>query len=167
MKTITVSFSLEKETKITEVRNVELGRLTSLMFEGDDFEVSDGYHTMHELYEHRMALNIALFHALDHIYRISPLESKWMHPRVFKSKAHHPASDTPMFEGYFIVWIAIAELNGAWTSYHYKLKHWDEFKIPETAHSPLFPINHEDARELFGRGLDFFRRFDSENSSER
>lgn len=122
-------------------------------FEGD-IEVSDGYHTMHELYQHRMALNIALFHAIDHIYRHSPLGSSWMHPKVFKSKKHHPEGE-PMFEGYFIVFVTVAELNGAWTSYHYKLKHWDEFKIREAPYSPLYPLNHEDAREMFGKLIKF------------
>lgn len=122
-------------------------------FEGD-IEVTDGYHTMHELYQHRMVLNIALWNALDHIYKISGVDSKGIHPRVFKSKNHHPDGD-PMFEGYFIVFCTIAELNGAWCSYHYQLKHWDEFRVAETAHSPVFPINHEDAVEFFGRLMRF------------
>lgn len=119
--------------------------------------VSDGYHTMHELYQHRMALNIALWHALDRLYTVTGLDDKTpIHPRVFKSKNHHPTGE-PMFEGYFIVFCTIAELNGAWCSYHYQLKHWDEFRVPETAHSPLFPMNHEDAIEFFGRLMNFDR----------
>ena len=107
-------------------------------------DVSDGYHTMHELYQHRMALNIALFHALDALYRHAGFR---VHvPKVYKSKNHHPTSD-PMFPGYFIVfWVAGG---GAWTSYHYDLKHWDKFMIREAEHAPPFPNGHVDSIMLF------------------
>ncbi len=80
--------------------------------------VSDEYHTMHALYEHRMALNIALFHA-------------WK-PDIecMKSKLH---ADGTMFEGYFIV---MALTPYGQVSYHYKLKHWDKFRIPEVERTP-------------------------------
>lgn len=107
-------------------------------------DVSDGYHTMHELYKHRMALNIALFHTLRALY-----EHNGMHhfvPKVYKAKNHHPESD-PMFEGYFIVFCV--GMDGGWTSYHYKLEHWDEFKIREARFSPKYPNNHVDAITFF------------------
>ena len=106
--------------------------------------VGDGYHTMHELYQHRMALNIALFNSLNELYGRCGLNL--FVPKVYKSKNHHPACD-PMFEGYFIVF-AVGR-DGIWTSYHYKLEHWDKFKIREAEHSLCYPINHEDAVEFF------------------
>lgn len=83
-------------------------------------EVSDGYHTMGELYDHRRALTRALALSLE--------DAAW------RSKAHHP-DDDPMFEGYFIIGM---DLPGVGTvTYHYKVKHWDEFEgVPVLAHAP-------------------------------
>lgn len=73
--------------------------------------IGDKYHTMHELYQHRMALFIALTRALADIYY------------CFRSKLH---SDGTMFEGdYFIVGMLT---NQGQITYHYKLKHWDKFE---------------------------------------
>ena len=87
-------------------------------------DVSDEYHTMHELYQHRMALNIALFSNLH-----EPRQDSHR-IKVVKSKLH---SDGTMFDGYFIV-MAITEFGQI--SYHYLLKHWDKFNIPEVEHTP-------------------------------
>jgi hypothetical protein len=106
--------------------------------------VSDGYHTMHELYQHRMALNIALFHTLDELYNRNGLSM--FVPKVYKSKNHHPTSDL-MFEGYFIVF-CVGE-HGAWTSYHYKLEHWDEFVIRIAEFAPPYPLYHVDSITFF------------------
>lgn len=121
---ITITPSLVSECKVTEIINVDLGRRVSFVFGGDDIEVMDEYHSMHDLYRHRMALNIALFHAW---YR-----DDYGTVTVMKSKQHHPDSD-PMFEGYFIV-MAVSEYGQI--SYHYKLKHWDKFNIPEVEYTP-------------------------------
>lgn len=81
--------------------------------EGDDIEVRDEYHSMYELYQHRLALTKALFHAME-----------WC---CIKSKLHH---DGTMFEGgYFIVQMNHPKVGQI--SYHYKLKHWDEFDLLE------------------------------------
>lgn len=88
---------------------------------GGASEISDGYHTFGELYDHRRALTAALAQAFP----------SW------RSKAHHP-DDSPMFEGgYFIVGI---DLPGVGTvTYHYKLKHWDDFRgVEEREHAPLW-----------------------------
>lgn len=83
-------------------------------------EVSDGFHTFDELYDHRRALTAALCKALG-------LDA-------WRSKAHHP-DDNPMFEGgYFIVGI---NLPTGTITYHYKLEHWDDFaEVDELAHAP-------------------------------
>lgn len=87
-----------------------------------DGEVSDGYHTFGELYEHRRALTAVLAASA------ASAGDSW------RSKAHHP-EDSPMFEGgYFIVGIVLP--TGTIT-YHYKLKHWDDFgAVPELEHAP-------------------------------
>lgn len=110
----------------------------------DGIIVKDEYHTMDELYDHRRALNIALFNALNELYGRAGMHM--FVPKVFKSKNHHPDCD-PMFPGYFIVF-AVGK-DGQWTSYHYELKYWDHFKIREAPHSLNYPINHEDAVFFF------------------
>lgn len=82
-------------------------------------QISDGYHTFGELYDHRRALTAALCRAL----------SQWS----WRSKQHHP-DDDPMFEGgYFIVGITLP--TGTIT-YHYKLSHWEDFSgVREIEHA--------------------------------
>lgn len=81
---------------------------------------SDGYHTFGELYNHRRALTAALATVLG--------------DRAWRSKAHHPG-DAPMFVGgYFIVGI---DLPTGTITYHYQLKHWDDFPgINVREHAP-------------------------------
>ncbi len=96
-------------------------------YTGDDIYIGDEYHTLDELYNHRMALNIALFNT-------------WYYEQineepvtVMKSKFHN---DGTMFEGgYFIVMAITAE---GQISYHYKLEHWDKFQIPEVKRTPPY-----------------------------
>lgn len=85
---------------------------------GGSDEISDGYHTFGDLYDHRRALTAALAMSLP----------SW------RSKAHHP-EDSPMFEGgYFIIGI---DLPTGTITYHYKLSHWDDFSgVDELEHAP-------------------------------
>ena len=99
-----------------------------------DIEIRDEYHSMHELYQHRMALNIALF---NFMYRLDKqmngdYEAGMEDHHVMKSKLHN---DGTMFEGYFIV---MAVTTVGQISYHYKLKHWDKFQIPEVERTPAW-----------------------------
>lgn len=91
---------------------------------GHPAQLTDGFHTMEELYEHRRALTavLAVYHAA------AQPGAAW------RSKAHHP-DDGPMFDGgYFIVGI---ELDTGTITYHYKLSHWDDFAaVPEVPHAP-------------------------------
>lgn len=82
--------------------------------------ISDGYHTIGELYDHRRALTVALATAA------ATAGDSW------RSKAHHP-EDSPMFEGSFIVGI---DLPTGTITYHYNLEHWDNFStVPELEHA--------------------------------
>lgn len=90
---------------------------------GHPAKLTDGYHTMEELYDHRRALTAVLAGA-------AATEGD-----AWRSRQHHP-DDDPMFEGgYFIVGI---ELPGVGTiTYHYKITHWDDFAaVPERPHAP-------------------------------
>ena len=97
---------------------------------GDD--VSDEYHSMSELYEHRLALTVALFRIYDGY--VTPLASR---VQCWKSKKH---SDGTMFEGYFVVGMSIREFDGKdyQISYHYKLEHWSKFKLIEYDEAPEY-----------------------------
>lgn len=88
---------------------------------GGPSEISDGYHTFGELYDHRRALTAVL------------AASAATGGDSWRSKEHHPDAD-PMFPGYFIVGI---ELPTGTITYHYKLTHWDDFAaVPELEHAP-------------------------------
>jgi len=77
----------------------------------------DEYHTMQDLYQHRMALSAALANSRPDI--------------SVKSHLHH---DGTMFEGgYFIVRILTP---GGPVTYHYSLEDWDKFHCPEVDRIP-------------------------------
>ena len=81
-------------------------------------ELSDGYHTYNELYDHRMIL--------FSIICSQNINLSW------KSKLHE---DGTMFKDYFIVGINTPE--GPFT-YHYHIKHWDKFNILELEKAPYY-----------------------------
>ena len=86
--------------------------------------VSDGYHTIGELYEHRRALTAGLMRLATTIWGGGL--------PVWRSKEHHP-EDGPMFEGSFIVGVKLP--TGTFT-YHYNLEDWDDFsEVPTLPHA--------------------------------
>lgn len=87
---------------------------------GRPAQLTDGHHTMEELYDHRRALTAALAAERADI--------------AWRSKRHHP-DDGPMFDGgYFVVGI---DTPAGTITYHYKLAHWDDFAaVPELEHAP-------------------------------
>lgn len=97
---------------------------------GKEIEVSDGYHTMSELYEHRYALFYALVKVYDDY--ITPLGSS---VTCIKSKLHH---DGTMFDDSFIVMMGILKMDTTriQISYHYPLSWWDKFNIMEMDRAP-------------------------------
>jgi len=130
-----------KTFSITQVKDFKWGNEPNQLIIQSEGDISDEYHTMHELYQHRMALNIALFNMI-HVYRKYPGG-----PVVLKSKLH---SDGTMFEEYFIVTAVIPEIGQI--SYHYKLKHWDKFNIPEQERAPEWDgHNSLDVLERLGK----------------
>ena len=80
--------------------------------------ISDGYHTFKELYDHRAKL----FSIICDVYK----EFAW------KSWKH---SDGTMFEGMFIVGISTPE--GQY-SYHYGPEYWELFKVKELTNAPQY-----------------------------
>lgn len=81
-------------------------------------QISDGWHTFEDLYYHRMILTLVI--------------CKQNKDRAFKSKQHH---DGTMFDDSFIVGLLTPD--GQYT-YHYNLKYWDMFDIPELNKAPEY-----------------------------
>ena len=81
-------------------------------------ELTDGDHTINELYEHRAILLAALIKDNPYI--------------SFKSKLH---SDGTMYDDYFIVGIRLPYTDG-YITYHYQLDKWDLFKCKELERAP-------------------------------
>lgn len=92
----------------------------SYTFEGSEaMQVSDGSHTMDELYEHRIALWIALCRkgaALPDVCK-----------PVWRSKLHDDGSS---FEGWFV--LGIGKEKGKIMTYHLPSIKWDEVSFAET-----------------------------------
>ena len=101
-------------------------------YHGEGNHLEDNYHTMSELYYHRMVL----------FATICKLAKDKGH-NVFRSKQHQDGS---MFEGYFIVGIETPE--GQY-SYHYNLKYWNYFDVADT---------HEFAPEWDGQQAEDLHR---------
>ena len=78
----------------------------------------DEYHSFKDLYTQRIYLTALAFNSNPSI--------------CWKSKQH---ADGTMFEDYFIVGISTPQ--GMYT-YHYKLEHWDLFKVKELPQSPEY-----------------------------
>ena len=86
---------------------------------GDDgHDIHDNYHTMSELYFHRMVL--------------FSLVLKSFKDKAWKSKLH---SDCTMWDHYFIVGVTTPEGD---YSYHYDMKYWEFFDVPEIDKAPVY-----------------------------
>lgn len=104
-----------------------------------DGNTSDGYHTFNELYEFRLAYNVALFNEFAKSNKYS----------VHKSKKHFDGEDC-FGGGYFIV---VAILPEGQISNHYKLEYWDLFNIPDTPKA-LFEYDGHTGKDVIHRLLN-------------
>lgn len=90
---------------------------------GDTNDISDGYHTFGELYEHRISIYIALCKIHDkYCY-----ESLGIYSNVWRSKLH---SDGSAWEGWFI--LGIGKEKGQQITYHLPISKWDETNFADT-----------------------------------
>lgn len=88
-------------------------------------DISDGYHTFDELYEHRIALFITLarlLHRQENVIGTVPGEHF-----VWRSKLH---SDGTSFEGWFT--LGLGKANGEQMTSHLPLSKWEETNFAET-----------------------------------
>ena len=89
----------------------------------DTNDISDGYHTFRELYEHR----IILFIALCRILYKDPQYQTGQKADIWRSKLH---ADGSHFDGWFI--LGIGREKGEQITYHLPLSKWDETDFAET-----------------------------------
>lgn len=81
-------------------------------------EVSDGYHTFNELYDHRIELFIALCRWI---------RSNGIGPAVWRSRKH---SDGSMFDGWFVA--GIDTVSGRQITYHLPIGRWGDCEFMQT-----------------------------------
>ena len=101
-------------------------RHTLIRAEGENLEVSDGYHTFDELYEPRIALLIALAKLLrrqEAAVFMSPPGMGF----VWRSKLH---SDGTSFDGWFV--LGIDQVEGKQITYHLPMSKWEETNFADT-----------------------------------
>lgn len=124
-----------KEAYINKIDNKEeMLNSLSLHFSGKDLEVSDGYHTFDELYDHRISLFIQLCRLLKKIDMVKSDKIVMLPYEVWRSKLH---SDGTSFEGWFV--LGINKEFGRQMTYHLPLARWEETSFAETlAIAPVF-----------------------------
>lgn len=105
-------------------------------------QLSDGYHTFKELYDIRLAYNVALFNdwSKGRYFDYEPLYN------VHKSWKHFDGQEC-FGGGWFIV---CANLPSGQISNHYEAKYWNLFKIPETE-TALFEFDGHTAQDCINR----------------
>jgi len=90
-------------------------------------DVSDGYHTFKELYEHRITLFILLCKTFSDIVYYDCSIPERMKPAVWRSKLH---SDETSWEGWFIM--GINKEDGEQITYHLPESKWDDTYFAKT-----------------------------------
>lgn len=95
---------------------------TLIRAEGENLEVTDGYHTFDELYDHRITLFITLARILK-----EDCGGIYSEDFVWRSKLHDDGSS---FDGWFI--LGLNKNHGRQMSYHIPLSRWDETNFAET-----------------------------------
>ncbi len=90
-------------------------------------EVSDGYHTFNELYDHRITLFIALSRLEEERHSVYNSDHYPEIHTVWRSKLH---SDGSSYDGWFI--LGINKEQGKQITYHLPIERWNETDFAET-----------------------------------
>lgn len=137
---------------VSQLQGIQLA--VSLLPSEEKELISDGYHTFKELYDIRLAYNVALFNEWasswlkNKYYRDSGKLIGLIEPRynVHKSWKHYDG-ELCFGGGWFIV---VAILPTGQISNHYKAEDWDLFKIPETEKA-LFSFDGHSGEDVINR----------------
>ena len=110
-------------TKIVPQVTDDLKDVESISFDVESLsQVSDGYHTIAELYDHRVTLWIKFCQEFSN--RLAPPEWEKV---VWRSKLH---SDGTEFEGWFV--LGMFKESGKQMTYHLPNSRWDDTSFADT-----------------------------------
>ncbi len=123
------------------------GGLKTVILSGKDMQVSDGYHTMKEVYQHRMVLFAALLRAnfakwSGHLAGgIDPAEYAWKSKHhsdceLGETKESFLSHKCSMFDGMFVCGIGTEP--GKQITYHLPLDMFDDLKVWELIKAPEY-----------------------------
>ena len=136
-KKIIVTYN-QHDTRMEQQLTHDYGiRRKQVGFFGDSIEVSDGYHTMDELYDHRIELYIALCRTMQTHDELCAVP-------IWRSELH---ADGKRYDGWFI--LGIGKEKGSQISYHLPMHRWGDTDFAETlenapvwdGHTPADVIN--------------------------
>jgi len=122
---------MSKQYTIKPYKDVKLlqedGTIAGIVVSGgNDMQVSDGFHNMDELYDHRIELFITLARTVrqisDYCFVISGISIN-----VWRSKKH---SDGSEYEGWFI--LGIHRDKGLQKTYHLPISRWSDTDFADT-----------------------------------
>lgn len=100
----------------------------------EEMQVSDGYHTMDEVYDHRIGLFMALAKLQSGLNLIAKEMGKTSLNDVWRSKQHEEGGDE-MHKGWFVM--GINKEKGKQINYHLPIALWEETSWAETLdHAP-------------------------------
>lgn len=106
-----------------------------ITFHGPEtMQVSDGFHTLDEVYSHRISLFMALCRMQSRFNQLAEAQGLVAPLRAWKSRHHHP-EDQKMYDGWFVM--GIGEREGEQISYHLPVDLWNvcDFAM-EFVHAP-------------------------------
>ena len=102
---------------------------TVILIGEEDMQISDGFHTFDEFYEHRITLFITLCKMLrgyiDVLIKYQGVSESENNPVIWRSKLHN---DGTSFDGWFI--LGITHPNQI--TYHIPLSRWDDTEFAKT-----------------------------------
>ena len=147
-------FFAEEMEKTTAMNIKQIQDLLTNHPNRDDVQdISDGYHSFHELYEFRKVYNALLFNAWAKNYKNEPPgDINRPHYNVHKSRRHHNGEEC-FGGGWFVV---VAMLPHGQITNHYRMEDWDLFKIPEYEKA-LFPYDGHSSKDVLMRMTDLIR----------
>lgn len=99
----------------------------TLKITGDNIQISDGYHTFDELYEHRITLFIALCKKIQDFRYHGDQRNQLGDEKIVWKSYHH--SDGSNFEGWFV--LGIGREKGKQITYHLPTSKWEECDFAE------------------------------------
>lgn len=97
---------------------------------GEQMDVSDGYHTMDELYTHRIELWITMCRIsaqFRHHFKDTATSQKAGVFQIWRSKLHDDGSE---FDGWFI--LGMGKDAGEQITYHLPMSYWERTEFAET-----------------------------------